>query len=123
MTNNLDEISSIITNNINDNKNNQSTYYKNDDKNFKSERKFYALKNGNFNNNSFSINSEKNIKFFSKNINYNIIKNEDNFENILNKNNNNRRQKYNENNNFVNNQYKNRNLKKMKDINNNCTIF
>ena len=123
MTNNLDEISSIITNNINDNKNNQSTYYKNDDKNFKSERKFYALKNGNFNNNSFSINSEKTIKDFSKNINYNIIKNEDNFENILNRNNNNRRQKYNENNNFVNNQYKNRNLKKMKDINNNCTIF
>ena len=122
MTNNFDGMSSTITGNINDNKNKQNSNYNNDNNIFYDGRKFNSEKKGNLNNISFSINLEKSLEDFSKNLNYSNSKNENNFENIINTKNN-RRQKYNKNNNFVRSQYNNRNLKKINDVNNNCTVF
>ena len=106
MTNNLDAISSTITNNIiYDNKKDQSnTIYMNPDNNNLNE---------NWNNIPFDLNGDRNIEEVSKIFNCSNIKS-NNLNNIS-------KLKYN--NNFVNNQFKNDKIKKIEDVNNNCLIF
>ena len=116
ITNNLDGISSTITNNIlNENKGeniNMNFNNKNNDS--------IKIYNGiDFNKASF-INTEKSIEDFSKFVNYSIIKGNNN-ENLTNNNNDGIKLKYNNKN--VYKEYKSKKKEKNDFINNNCKIF
>jgi hypothetical protein len=114
MTNNIDGISSTITNNILNEKKLESINinYKNPDNNNKSK------KNRNFNSISFHINTDKSIEDISKIINHSIIK--DNNLEILPKNDN-------KNSNYTNkllcNQNKIVSKEEIEDLNNTCKFF
>jgi hypothetical protein len=114
---NLDNNSSAIINHkVKDNKKMQknSVLNINNDNFYKNERKLYEGKNNLFCNISFSTNNDKSIEDFSRNLNYSLIKNNNNFE--LSNNN----KKRNHNNNFVYSQCK---KGKNEKINDNCMIF
>ena len=114
---NLDNNSSAIINHkVKDNKKMQknSVLNINNDNFYKNERKLYEGKNNVFCNISFSTNNDKSIEDFSRNLNYSLIKNNNNFE--LSNNN----KKRNHNNNFVYSQCK---KGKNEKINDNCMIF
>ena len=124
ISNNFDGISSTISNNkIDDNIKNKRIKNYNSDNFPKSGGKLYKGKNVNLNTNSFSINNNKNINNFPKNVNSINIK-EDNFENLFNRDNNikNKKQKYNYNNNinFVDYNCKKNKLEKINDL---CIIY
>ena len=114
MTNNIDGISSTITNNILNEKKLESINinYKNPDNNNKSK------KNRNFNSISFHINTDKSIEDISKIINHSIIK--DNNLEILPKNDN-------KNSNYTSkllcNQNKIVSKEEIEDLNNTCKFF
>lgn len=110
MTNNLDGISSTITNNIiNDNKKEQTT-------NINTENNNNNI-NDNWNNIPFDLKGDKSIGDISKIVNYSIIK-----SNNLDKISNNNINKIRCSNNCVNNQSKSNKMKKLEDVNNNCII-
>ena len=114
---NLDNNSSAIINHkVKDNKKMQknSVLNINNDNFYKNERKLYEGKNNLFCNISFSTNNDKSIEDFSRNLNYSLIKNNNNFE--LSNNN----KKRNHNNNFVYSQCK---KGKNEKINDNCMII
>ena len=111
MTNNLDGISSTITNNI-INKNKIDQINKNNN----------VGKNEEFNNVTFVGNTDKSIDSITKIANYSIIKC-NKLDDISN--NNNRKQIINNkyNNKYINNQYKSDEIEKKDDVNTNCKIF
>ena len=114
---NLDNNSSAIINHkVKDNKKMQknSVLNINNDNFYKNERKLYEGKNNLFCNISFSTNNDKSIEDFSRNLNYSLIKNNNNFE----LSNNNKKRNYN--NNFVYSQCK---KGKNEKINDNCMII
>ena len=120
-TSNLDNNSSIIINhNVKDNKKLQKNFVlniNNNDNFYKSERKLYEGKNNGFCDISFSTNNDKSFDDFPNNLNYSVIKNNNNFELSNNKDKYNKR---NNNNNFVYSQGKKGKIEK---INDNCMIF
>ena len=119
-TSNLDNNSSVLINHIvKDNKKLQknSVLNINNDNFYKNERKLYEGKNNVFCNISFSTNNDKSIEDFSRNLNYSVMRNNNNYGISNNKDINKKR---NNNNNFVYNQCK---KGKNDKINDNCIIF
>ena len=112
MTNNIDGISSKITNNIiNDNKKQSNISINNIESNNIIE---------DLNKVSFDISGDNSIINASKFVNYSKIKSNNNSDKITKNNSSN---KLKSNNNIVNNQNKVDNLKKIEDVNINCLIF